>query len=309
MIGKVIEGRYVGASICKVPDKNVLFIETDDGDRIALSQKNVISIDDVTEQYSSYGNKVLMVMWNDFETSILQLGLTTQSQDDSSMKGENSFRESAPKKKEKKLKKSVFVRITAILLVLSILALIAVILFAFVLRKDCGFCGADGKIRCSACKASGNVECETCNAKGRLYCETCKGFGELDCADCNGVGYAEGEKCPGCHGEGRSITMTDLSDIGSSDLLSRMYKNAKYDGFGWWSYTCSKCDGTGIEHVDCKKCNGNGEYTCPGCYGDHFGDTCPDCNGSTAVVCTECTGNGLVSCDKCKGIGKRYIWD
>ena len=26
MIGKVIEGRYVGASICKLPEKNVLFI-------------------------------------------------------------------------------------------------------------------------------------------------------------------------------------------------------------------------------------------------------------------------------------------
>ncbi|MDO4526411.1 MAG: hypothetical protein Q4B61_13905, partial [Bacteroidales bacterium] len=75
MIGKVIEGRYVGASICKLPEKNVLFIETEDGERIALSKKNAISIDDVTDQYPSYGGKVMMVMWNDFETSIVQIGI------------------------------------------------------------------------------------------------------------------------------------------------------------------------------------------------------------------------------------------
>lgn len=74
MIGKVIEGRYVGASICKLPEKNVLFIETEDGERIALSKKNAISIDDVTNQYPSYGGKVMMVMWNDFETSLFLLG-------------------------------------------------------------------------------------------------------------------------------------------------------------------------------------------------------------------------------------------
>lgn len=74
MIGKVIEGRYVGASICKLPEKNVLFIETEDGERIALSKKNAISIDDVTDQYPSHEGRLMLVMWNDFETSILQLG-------------------------------------------------------------------------------------------------------------------------------------------------------------------------------------------------------------------------------------------
>lgn len=74
MIGKVIEGRYVGASVNKVPDKNILFIQTEDGTKIALSKSNVISIDDVTEQYPSGGRKVMMVMWNDFETSIIQIG-------------------------------------------------------------------------------------------------------------------------------------------------------------------------------------------------------------------------------------------
>lgn len=309
MIGKVFEGRYAGANICKVPDKNVLFIETDDGDRIALSQKNVISIDDVTEQYSSYGNKVLMVMWNDFETSILRLGLATQSQDDLSAKEETSFRERVPKKKGKKIKKSVFVRITAILLVFSILTLVAVILFAFVLRKDCGFCGADGNIRCSMCKASGKVKCDTCNSNGRLYCETCRGLGYIKCSECNYKGYTEGEACPTCRGKGRTSTMLDLSDVGSSDLLNRMYPNRKKEISGWWSYTCTTCDGTGIEHFECKICYGEGKYTCGSCNGDHFGDTCQDCNGSAAVICTECIGDGLISCDKCKGTGKRFIWD
>lgn len=74
MIGKVIEGRYAGASVNKLLDKNVLFIQTEDGNKIAISKSNAISIDDVTDQYPSYGRKVLMVMWNDFETSIIQYG-------------------------------------------------------------------------------------------------------------------------------------------------------------------------------------------------------------------------------------------
>lgn len=309
MIGKVIDGRYAGASVNKLPDKNVLYIQTEDGIKVALSKKNVISIDDVTEQYSSYGKKVLMVMWDDYETSILQLGMTTHSQDDLSMKEVNSSSRSTPEKKENKHKKSAFAKITAILLILSILALIVVILFAFVLRKDCGFCGADGNIRCSVCKSSGKVECETCNANGYLYCDTCKGYGYIKCADCNHIGYTKGDTCPDCSGDGRRSTMMDLSDIGSSDLLNRVYSNRKKENFGWWSYTCSTCDGSGIERFDCKTCDGEGRYTCKSCNGDHFGDTCPDCIGSTEISCSECTGSGLLTCDKCKGIGKRYIWD
>ena len=54
MIGKVIEGHYKGASVNKLPDKNVLFIQTKDGTKIALSKSNVISIDDVTDQYGIF---------------------------------------------------------------------------------------------------------------------------------------------------------------------------------------------------------------------------------------------------------------
>ena len=81
MIGKVIEGRYAGSEIHKLPDKNVLFIQTDEGERIALSKKNVASMDDVTEQYPNYGKKVMMVLWNDFETSIIQFGVPATTQD------------------------------------------------------------------------------------------------------------------------------------------------------------------------------------------------------------------------------------
>lgn len=81
MVGKVIEGRYAGASVNKLPDRNVLFIQTEDGTKIALSKSNAISIDDVTDQYPSYGRKVMMVMWNDFETSIIQLGLSNAGEE------------------------------------------------------------------------------------------------------------------------------------------------------------------------------------------------------------------------------------
>lgn len=78
MIGKVIEGRYEGASINKHPDNNVLFIQTEDGTKVALSKKNTISIDDVTEQYPSAAKKTIMVLWDNFETSIIQLGIVEQ---------------------------------------------------------------------------------------------------------------------------------------------------------------------------------------------------------------------------------------
>lgn len=79
MIGKVIEGRYTGAVVNKLPDKNVLFIVTEDNNKIALSKSNVISIDDVTDQYFSDAAKILMVMWNNFETSIIRIGFAPNS--------------------------------------------------------------------------------------------------------------------------------------------------------------------------------------------------------------------------------------
>lgn len=78
MIGKVIEGHYKGASVNKLPDKNVLFIQTEDGTKVALTKNNTISIDDVTEQYPSAAKKTIMVLWDNFETSIIQLGIVEQ---------------------------------------------------------------------------------------------------------------------------------------------------------------------------------------------------------------------------------------
>lgn len=103
MIGKVIEGRYVGANICKHPDKNVLYIETEDGERIALSKKNIVSITDVTDQYPSCGKKVMMVIWDDFETSILQLGVSTSN---ASANREATANHCCPEKKSSQGKKS-----------------------------------------------------------------------------------------------------------------------------------------------------------------------------------------------------------
>lgn len=80
MIGKVIEGRYIGSGVYKLPDKNVLFIQAEDGTKIAISKSNAISIDDVSDQYHSYGKKVMMVMWNDFETSLIQIGMLSNVQ-------------------------------------------------------------------------------------------------------------------------------------------------------------------------------------------------------------------------------------
>ena len=40
MIGKVIEGRYAGARVNKIPEKNVLYVQTEDGSKIALSKTN-----------------------------------------------------------------------------------------------------------------------------------------------------------------------------------------------------------------------------------------------------------------------------
>lgn len=79
MIGKVIDGLYTGANVNKLPNESVLYIETEDGNKIALSKKNVISIENVTEQHMSSGGKCLLVLWNDFETSVIQIGVKTAS--------------------------------------------------------------------------------------------------------------------------------------------------------------------------------------------------------------------------------------
>ena len=74
MIGKVIEGRYEGAIVNKLSDRNILYIQTEDGTKVTLSKSNTISIDDVTEQYPSAAKKTIMVLWDNFETSIIQIG-------------------------------------------------------------------------------------------------------------------------------------------------------------------------------------------------------------------------------------------
>lgn len=192
-------------------------------------------------------------------------------------------------------------------IIISVLLLVIILLLlSFILVKPCANCGADGIIRCSVCK-KGKLACETCNSNGYLYCDTCKGYGDIKCSDCNQKGYTTGGTCRDCAGSGRGLTSLDLSNIGSSELLSRTYKNVKKE-WGFWSYTCTTCDGSGIEHIDCGVCNGDGKYRCPGCNGDHFGDICPDCNGATVVSCLKCDGAGTLTCSRCQGAGKRFIW-
>lgn len=74
MVGKIIEGRYVGSEVHQFPGRNVLYIRTPEGQEIPLSKNNIISMDDVSSQYQSIGTKVIMVMWNNFEISILNFG-------------------------------------------------------------------------------------------------------------------------------------------------------------------------------------------------------------------------------------------
>ena len=125
MIGKVIEGRYAGARVNKIPEKNVLYVQTEDGSKIALSKTNVISIDDITDQYPSNGTKVLMVMWNDFETSIIQLGKqvsNVNNSPDTQIKQHDQKKHSARKKKH-----SGKILALLLLLVFFVVAVFAVI--------------------------------------------------------------------------------------------------------------------------------------------------------------------------------------
>lgn len=124
MIGKVIKGRYLGSGVYKLPEKNVLFIQTESGEKIALSKRNAVSIEDVSDQYSSNGKKVMMVLWNDFETSIIQFGGTAQPKQQSNRTSE------VPKvhKKEEKGSKSKNVGIIILCCITVIVVIIGVIL-------------------------------------------------------------------------------------------------------------------------------------------------------------------------------------
>ena len=189
----------------------------------------------------------------------------------------------------------------------ALLLAIVVLLLVFVLTKPCGYCGSDGLVKCSGCK-QGKNDCQTCHANGYLYCETCNGVGKMKCTNCSSKGYTSGETCPTCYGDGECSTFADLSKIGSSELLQKVYKNPTQGIGGIWHYTCSTCDGTGIERFDCYNCDGEGRYKCPECFGKSFGDVCPECNGSKKINCAECIGTGSMKCEKCSGTGKQFIW-
>ena len=129
MIGKVIEGRYAGANVNKLPDKNVLFIQTEDGTKIALSKSNAISIDDVTDQYPSYGRKVMMVMWNDFETSIIQLGTANPTVVSNRNSHEEMKPDENPRPKGRKKNRHKGLLIIALVVIFSFAGIIGSIYF------------------------------------------------------------------------------------------------------------------------------------------------------------------------------------
>lgn len=89
MVGRVVDGLYKDCEVHKLPDRNVLFIVTKDAKRIAINKENVVSIEDVTAEYSTSGKKTLMIMWSNFETSVIQFG-TPSAQPASSEKVSNS---------------------------------------------------------------------------------------------------------------------------------------------------------------------------------------------------------------------------
>lgn len=135
MIGQVIEGQYQGSTVYRYPEKNVLYIQTQEGKRITLSKQNVISIENISDQYSDVQGRVLMVLWNDFETSILQLGTTTENSKKSYTpeskpvqeevgKIENTARQRGKRQK----KKSLLLPLLCVLVIILI-AILMVILF------------------------------------------------------------------------------------------------------------------------------------------------------------------------------------
>lgn len=112
MIGKVAEGRYEGNYVHSFSDKRGLYIQTENGEKIAISKTNAISIDDVTKQYPSTAKRTIMVLWNDFETSIIQLVIQDQPQSTPNLHAESIPKptSSAPKQpisKQPAVKKDV----------------------------------------------------------------------------------------------------------------------------------------------------------------------------------------------------------
>lgn len=76
MVGKVIEGRYFGCSVYNSLENKKLYIKSENSEIVLISKNNAVFIDDVSTMYYSDNGKAIMVMWNDFETSIIQLRTT-----------------------------------------------------------------------------------------------------------------------------------------------------------------------------------------------------------------------------------------
>lgn len=310
MIGKVIEGRYAGASVNKLLDKNILFVVTDDGDKVALSKSNVISIDDVTDQYPHYGRKVLMVIWNDFETSIIQLRMANPTVASNGNSHEETELNEKPRKEDRMKKKHKRILIVALFAVFTFL--IAILLsssLSFLFSKECAYCNGDGLLICDICKETGSLVCTTCD-NGNMTCNDCSGDGTIGCHNCYGKGYKYDNVCNTCKGKGSITTPFSLSDYASSEseAVRNLYPNARKNSNGTWEYDCIKCKGIGYERKNCSICEAKGYLFCETC--DSLGNTgnCPVCHGTTLLECSNCVGEGMTSCEKCQGLGKHFLW-
>lgn len=135
MIGQVIEGQYQGSNVYRYPEKNVLYIQTEEGKRITLSKQNVISIENISDQYPDVQGRVLMVLWNDFETSILQLGTAVPNTKKSYTPENKPLQEKVGKiestvsqRKKQQKKKSLLLPLTCAVVIILVVIL-TVILF------------------------------------------------------------------------------------------------------------------------------------------------------------------------------------
>ena len=276
MLGRVVEGRYAGASVHRLPDRNVLYFQTEDGRKIALSRKNVLSVENVTDQYPDYGRKVMMVIWTDYEASIFAIGIPPVREEPQEeipapavsvpMPYEQAQEEPRKKKKAGKI----------LLVVLGILGLMAVVGIVVLLTwhrhtwtpatctapKTCEECGeTEGTRRPHEWVDATCEEAKTCTSCGKTKgdplghtweeatCETAKTCSV--CGDSDGVALAHTWIEATC----TSAKICSICNKIEGSPLSHNYtwtttREPSYTSEGQKEGICKECGETATESID-----------------------------------------------------------
>ena len=134
MEGRVISGRYLGSYFVD-NQENKAYIKTSDGMTIRLTPTNTLFIDDVSDSHTEYGGKVIMIMWDDTETSLILITNTVSQNNKTDTKEKKGTFEADMTVEDKAFS---FLS-SSFELILGLISLICIVIILSTMIKSCDF--------------------------------------------------------------------------------------------------------------------------------------------------------------------------